>query len=1161
MEIQTIHLYRDTDKDIKVEENDRVFRATDYFDCLVAKERTLTDTFCSIMNLEQDDVVKNDTAMQSYTLYFSEDMENAYTADMSLSPFKQNELDGNSMPFLSIIQIHITTESLRRIKLDDGVDTIMQYQKDIADVLNGFKEKNQDIFIYRIYKILSAGDFAVVVRSRLPETSFKISTLIRCRMAGVKCDNGKMKAGRWALYKTYTLLAFDETLINSNLNEQEQRPGKFIIRGCYSCRYWAEETIKNTYKKEQVDSLNGRYDFSVQISENEFYEIYDYIKNYRRTEEIEQDKLDEMTPVQAFLAALCQKQYLSYINIRYLIPRVDENYRRTTESKEVVIDDSRDSKTSVWELKTQNEAYIAELKNRYVELEMRYTEILKADQNAEQYFKMLGKNIRACDSLNNQPDTRIYAVGIGEQLDIVLCGMLVYLELYQKADKAFKMNIARLAISYIRIAVHTIDNYLEHVRNNNLQSLQTPNYNLESNMGMEKIVIAYSEYLLNIIRLMSDKLKNGNSQRDFYPIVVPDLSQPDICVETLFMDGIGDDYVKEQEIRDKFDGSRYMMVIGSPTLSELGDIPIFTAMLFHELAHQFRYETRKERNRVIRCVVLHEYANLIAHNIVNLAQHATGVQDEGGRLLEVLNKAIYEGLDTNVFTDSEIAEKQWDTPLIYFKEYLKQYIRDFNFYVENKLDFASRTEKFVRDLFDVVEQTEDCRDYLIYLYDQLNNEEKEQNIIFYLEQLEIASFLVAAFCVAKECSVDLQKDEITKILSLDTGDVVNNQQDEIQFQPLWETLKKNAVEKEEVLEQIKSIWEAYAMFMEEWCSRVDPGQNIINYKKVHAFDDYVYTEISKRWKEENKKFSEDEMDGYRDWTLLGRWLQIDNNQRKDIFWENISYSFGNIQLQYIDNVVSKYREVTSDIAMYSMMDLSPFEYIKLMTTILPEDDLMNMFSVDRMVTVIAVMEDTSLKAEDICTTFQKKEGEIVKKLQKFCDNLQKVNFREKVKAELEKIIIEIVNVQNSSAYIDISIVMENLEKLKDEVTDEDAEVFSFIAKIAKVLERLLLNNVNYILELCENETLLEDYRKGASKMRGIMRAINVNDFSAKKIKEMCKSSRKYISEKHYKTGSVKDESLNADSIEFLLHLYYKRKIRNSREIRGLGDENNRKNNS
>ena len=94
MEIQTIHLYRDTDRDIELGKDDKVFRATDYFDSLVAKKRNLTDTFSSIMNLGQDDIIKNDTAMQSYTLYFSEnDMEKAYVADMSVSPFKQHTLE------------------------------------------------------------------------------------------------------------------------------------------------------------------------------------------------------------------------------------------------------------------------------------------------------------------------------------------------------------------------------------------------------------------------------------------------------------------------------------------------------------------------------------------------------------------------------------------------------------------------------------------------------------------------------------------------------------------------------------------------------------------------------------------------------------------------------------------------------------------------------------------------------------------------------------------------------------------------------------------------------------------------------------------------------------------------------------------------------------
>ena len=187
--------------------------------------------------------------------------------------------------------------------------------------------------------------------------------------------------------------------------------------------------------------------------------------------------------------------------------------------------------------------------------------------------------------------------------------------------------------------------------------------------------------------------------------------------------------------------------------------------------------------------------------------------------------------------------------------------------------------------------------------------------------------------------------------------------------------------------------------------------------------------------------------------------------------------------------------------------------------------------------------------------------EIVEKLRKFCDNLRKVDFREKVKAVLEKIITEITHAQNADSYIDISSVIENIEKLKAEVTDEDAEVFSLVTKITKALERLLLDNVNCILVLCESETLLKDYRKGASQMRKIMASIDINDFSAEKIKEMCNSSRQFFCERHYKTGYVNDEDLNKKSIEFLLDLYYKRKIRNSRWTGGLEDENNHKNNS
>lgn len=69
-EIQTICLYREP---VNFGEENFYF-ATDYFDFLVAKKRESSDTFCSIMNLSNETSAESETAAQSFTLYFGQDM-------------------------------------------------------------------------------------------------------------------------------------------------------------------------------------------------------------------------------------------------------------------------------------------------------------------------------------------------------------------------------------------------------------------------------------------------------------------------------------------------------------------------------------------------------------------------------------------------------------------------------------------------------------------------------------------------------------------------------------------------------------------------------------------------------------------------------------------------------------------------------------------------------------------------------------------------------------------------------------------------------------------------------------------------------------------------------------------------------------------------------
>ena len=82
-------------------------------------------------------------------------------------------------------------ETEKGIVLEEFID-------DLYAILDGFcRDYGRDKFVFRIYQVLSAGDFAVAVKSRYPETSFELSSRIRSRVAGIKEKDGKIQASQW----------------------------------------------------------------------------------------------------------------------------------------------------------------------------------------------------------------------------------------------------------------------------------------------------------------------------------------------------------------------------------------------------------------------------------------------------------------------------------------------------------------------------------------------------------------------------------------------------------------------------------------------------------------------------------------------------------------------------------------------------------------------------------------------------------------------------------------------------------------------------------------------------------------------------------------------------------------------------------------------------
>lgn len=1179
-EIRTIRLCREPIGKTITEKP--YFFATDYFDILIAEEKKLDDTFCSIMNLENDLSSEEKTSAQSYTLYFSEKMYQKYEMQEECahkgSPFDAEK----DLNFLSIIQVHITPEALRKMQYVNGSlcrnerEIVLEnFLDDLYDILNKFCERpSGDKFVFRIYQVLSAGDFAVAIKSQYPETSFEISSRIRRRVAGIEGENGEISASQCALYKTYTLLTMERQLTKiEELLDTERNEGSFVIRGCYSCRYWAcQREIQEYMENELLDipesmsGLNGRYDFSVELSEESFYRVYEEIANYKTgSTKAKNDGWEEyQTQEEKYLVFLLQSDYMSYVNERYLLPNAKNKKQQPTSenvvSEFVLLDQERERLKSLMD---ENQEYIHRLIQKYQKLSASSQEILTTHQNAGQYFRLLEKHIMSCYTLNQQPDTRAFVAGIGEQLDTVLESMEVYCRLYADAKALAKTQIADLVVDYMREAVHAIDNYMEHIRNNNLQSLQTPNYNIESNMGMEKILIGYSEYLWKFIQYYQKKSETiSNEKRKFCPIVVPDLHKMDICVEALFPEGYGDTWKEEDKIRKSNEQyNQYLLIIDSPTLSELGDLPVFMAMLFHEIAHQFRYETREKRNRVLADIIVKESMAELITGVMTEAFGDIGDNEEEcemrDMLIQVSAGTVIEWMEKNDYLVDDMK-----SPLICFKRVFASRFYNFIRAWRGETDFQSRGAQYIKEIQDVTDVCNClCLKYLELFYDTITEKS------YGTSGIEKAAFALAWRCAYEELQLAGENVATDELWLLETEKVREwcGKGDADKFGELWRPIRLASKDGQwETTEEIWSSFMAFALWIEEnlYKSR---GIDTKLYQVVNDFAVMLYAEVCDEWSKRNQKYdcigdasypgnqSQKLVNSYRSWTLMGRHLGIDKTGNEGRFWKIICAHLDDVKTDSMENEVSKYREITSDIFMYSIMGLSPFEYLKLVTMIISVGDLTRWFDIDRVVTVIYVMEVPDvLNAEAAMDKYWEICLEMLEKLENYYRTMVTGGDNALVIDEFDQIKKSWTGQIRMLGYVDIGGLVEKICQMKEKNSNntDSQQILKHIEKMARTLRRILLDGPYYIKYLTSAPERLADYRTGVrelKKVRNDMKQDN-NPF-IKELSELCSLSTRYIQEKHYKTGVVKDAVLNEKSIEFLLGLYYSRKIRNTRKLR------------
>lgn len=1168
-EVQTIRLYREP---IGLKEQNFYF-ATDYFDFLVAEEKKINDTFGSIMNLHTAAISREETAAQSYTLYFSQKMYEKYESSEECK-YKGSPFEDKNLNFLSVIQVHIMPEVLRRMECSQKSNDMLAYNEgivlepffsDLYGVVSNFcKNQSNDKIIFRIYEVLSAGDIAIVLKSNHPKTSFELSSQIRKRVAAEVGTDGKNQASQWTIYKTYTLLTIKKKLSGDMENYDDA--GKFIIRGCYSCKYWANQSRADKVFPQKVElpkemgGLNGRYDFLLELTEQDFYEIYPFIITYKkRQEQIPENAWERVKGQGKYLVYLLENDYISFINERYLLMSADVKKENISEKRQadevsnnIIIDAAL---KDIEDLAKENVDKIDQLIKRYEALDI--DEILIMQQNTQHFFWLLRKHIAACYGLNQQSDTRGFVKGIMKLLDTVIASIEVYKKFYDLANKENRVQIAELMEDYIRECVYAIDNYMTHIRNNNMQSLQTPNYDIESNMGMEKVLIGYGEYLSKLISLYPREEK---FKKTFCPIIVPDLQKTDICVEVMFPEGGASKWEEEKNIRDQKKQHCYLLVIGSSTISELGDIPVFTAMLFHEIAHQFRYEERKERNRVLAHIIVREQMEQLVTEIIHEMRMDYTGSYVGVNISQILLPALEEEIMD--WFEKEIYEKEasvMEAPLSYFNPYFRERLHQFILTWSNKNDIEDSVNKFLMNLQCIVNIYEDS---------YKKNLEILQNILK-SDKVEIINIQKATFGLVIKCTYDLQNPKTFKLNQemstlfdeIDTLDWSANMQN-VKFEECWRQFDFKETEDDAgTVQAIYEIWRQLAVCLEDMTFQAGMQQlKNRNNNESQATPDImslIYKKACKKWSKENLQYGSLKNDkdviklsDYRAFTIMGRKLGIDNETKdNEKLFRNIMYTY----CYHLDKkptyAVEVYREVKSDMFMYSIMDLSPFAYLNLVAIIISEPDLIRWFNLYRMVIVLCVMEINKEKntEEQIFPEYLVVCKKILKGMKEYSSRILGDNHD--VSKAFGNILMESDRDNEKQLYWKIKKIL-NDKGCWDTQKEQEPDVWQkvqHIKKIARVYSRLLLTGKKYIHRLLYDIQCFEDYHRGEEYLKDLKKRMNTSNSFIKMLLSTCEQSKHYIEQEHYKTGIVRDADLNEQSIELLLSLYYDRRIRNTRK--------------
>lgn len=804
-----------------------------------------------------------------------------------------------------------------------------------------------------------------------------------------------------------------------------------------------------------------------------------------------------------------------------------------------------------------------DVKDKYNDTKAKLAQIPAYRKNMLYYMDLLGNLITLCRYMNASQDTRIYAITLLELLDIIIDSINVYIKLSKKESE----QILNLLEDYIRESVWTLNGYA--------QSVQTSNYNVETNLSVEKLLIGYSEILRTFMKYYEEKkLKKIDEieqmfhtfkDRILLPVVVSALNEGDMSVEVFFLEGVTKDWKTEREIWDKTEKMRHCMVVRVPTYKELVNIRIMIVTLFHEVAHQFRYEARGKRNITMRHYLIHKSMEQLAQKLTQRIQNKLEVYDREEVFMQFLRDAFYEAY-IRCYKKNPTGNRKYNLQRAPFNSFETELISDLEMRLREKIKKESVKnvlEEFLKEILKYHEQmSTQCRDAILRLNellaitsDKIGNYESEIK-----EQVTNCAYVLAFECACqntdhkKKIEPPEWEKEGVKQWAEDTKD----------FDYIGDWEKHFAKISHEKKSAYNMIWRNFNNF-HDWIKKNYKKETIENAEKMDEFLQCAYEMACDNWKKQENKDSDNSF--FEKQAAMARMLGIDFNTKDNfkIFETQVS----NVLRQELDDIIKgvtwrirKYREETADMLMCSALGLSPIGYISLLAVNWAIGEEFSDTHIARCMNVFLFQwcldkkyEISETKIAEQCQEMVEKLEEAVKAVRealgiserKKLDTLEKEKRETRKKKEFEKLEDKISDIQEDLFYI-------REEKDKSGKLENDEAILEAL-KIYENMTNLILIPIYYhedFIEYMKDYTRLKnDYVRAYKKLNTLnadMRNIK-NEPILQKLGEFCKQIGEWQNDlTAVLPDKTKSEEINRICLEFLLEMYYVNKRRIAREI-------------